>query len=64
MPRAGLERILFSNGESFNPEPGNAECNADDARNAQIRWLAERWDSLPEDVREEILRMAEASLRC
>ena len=31
------------------------------ADNAQVRWLVERWDSLPDDVRDEIMRLVEAA---
>ena len=49
------------NGLQLAIQAGDAESDVTDARNAQIRWLIERWDSLPEDVREEIIRLVDAA---
>ena len=60
VPRAGLEEVAVSHWKTALSESGDAESDATDARNAQIRWLVERWDSLPDDVRDEIMRLVEA----
>ena len=58
-PPLGLEEVALSDGEMALSDSGDAESDVTDARNAQIRWLAIRWDSLPEGIRVEILRLAE-----
>ena len=45
------------NGLQLAIQAGDAESDVTDARIAQIRWLVERWDSLPADARDEVIRI-------